>query len=97
MNNYGDKKRRPLVLVISWIAAFASLALVYAAARAMVSDVQSFRSCSVNDSGLSIVSCGKDAITFGDVLLGALLLLSILLSASLFTAAWRASRRRKRV
>lgn len=96
MNNYGDKKRSPFVIAISWVAAIASLALVYFATRAMISDILSFRSCSINDSGLSVVNCGKQAISFGDVLLAVLLLLSILLSVSLFTGAWRASRRRKR-
>lgn len=96
MNNYGDKKRSPFVIAIAWIAAVMSLSLVYFATRAMISDILSFRSCSVNDSGLTVVSCGKQAITLGDVLLGVLLLLSILLSISLFTGAWRASRRRKR-
>ncbi len=96
MNNYGDNKRKPVVIVLAWLAAIASLALVYAAANAMVSDILSFRSCNANSSGLTIVNCGKSAITMGDVLLALLLLLALALSVSLFTGAWRASRRRKK-
>lgn len=96
MNNYGDKKRSPFLIIVTWAGAIISLALVYVATRATINDILSFRSCSVNSSGLTIVNCGKQSITFSDVLLAALLFLAILLSLSLFTGAWRASRRRKR-
>lgn len=97
MNNYGEKKRKPLVIIASWTASLLSLVLVYGAASALVNALLSFRSCDKNDTGLSVVSCGKESITSGDALLIVLTILTVLLSLSLFTGAIRASRGKKRV
>jgi hypothetical protein len=96
MNNYGDKKRSPLLVTVSWVGSVLSLLLVYFAVTAVVNDILSFRSCSTNNTGLSVVNCGRTNIGIGDVVLGLLLILSVMLCVSLFTGAWRASRSRKR-
>ena len=96
MNNYGDKKRSPLVIALAWVASVVSLLLVYGAASAMVNALLGFRSCDSNSAGLRIITCGKQSVTMGDVLIGLLLLLTIALSVSLFTGAWRATKRRKK-
>jgi len=96
MNNYGDKRRSPAVIGIAWVASVLSLLLVYGAGSALVQVLLSFRSCNRNDTGLYVLNCGKQSITMGDLLLIILFVLTIILSISLFTGAWRATRRRKK-
>lgn len=87
------KRRSPLLLGGSWLASFASLGLLYGAARLVLADFAAFRSCSSNASGLVVESCGKRSLNMGDLLLLALFFMAAALVVALFTAAWRMTRR----
>lgn len=87
---------RPLWMVITtWVCSLLSTGLLYLAAIAVDADLASFRSCSANSSGLTISNCGKQSLNPGDLILIALLILSACLTVTLFTAAWRMTRRGK--
>ncbi len=89
-----SKRRSPGFIAGTWIAAVLSLGLLYAAGLAVSSDFAQFRSCSSNN-GLALHSCGKNSLNLGDLILIALFILAALLTVTLFTAAWRMSRRAK--
>ena len=76
-------------IVTTWVAAALSVGLLYAATRALLTDFASFRSCSANSSGLTIVNCGKSSLNFGDLVFMLMFVLAAALTVSLFTAAWR--------
>ena len=88
-------KRSPKFVAVCWVGSVLSLALLYVLAKAVIADAASFRSCSANDAGITVVNCGKASVNFGDVLLIGLFILSAALTVSLFTAAWRVSQRVK--
>ncbi len=87
-------KRSLKFVIFSWFMSFVSLGLLYAAGVAVYSIISSFRSCDANSSGLSISSCGKQALNFGDLVITGLFIACAALVVTLFTAAWRASLRR---
>jgi hypothetical protein len=76
-----------------WAASVGSLALVWLAARAVMSDFGSFRNCNGGTGILSVSSCGKQSLDLGDFIILGLFALSACLSFSLVTAAWRATRK----
>ena len=80
------------VLLGTWIGALLSIGLVLFAARALASDIGSFRSCNRNADVLHIVNCGKQAPNFGDLAVLAFFVLCCLLALSLCNAAWRMAR-----
>ncbi len=77
----------------AWLASLASLILVWLSSRAVMSDFGSFRSCSGGTGILTISSCGKHSLDFGDLVILGLFVLSAFFSFSLITAAWRATRK----
>lgn len=84
--------RSPLVILFFWLVSFASIGILYLITRVLMANFAAFRSCNSNN-GLAIVSCGKHSINMGDVLIIVLFLLSAALVVSLFTHAWRITRR----
>ena len=88
------KKRSAKFVAFSWFISFLSLGLLYAAGAAVYSILGSFRSCDTNSNGLSIASCGKHSMNFGDLVIFGLFIASAALAASLVTAAWRISLKR---
>lgn len=94
-DNNGKFAKRSLKFVIfSWFVSFLSLGLLYAAGTAVYSIFGSFRSCDANSTGLTIASCGKQALNFGDLVIVGLFIACAALVVTLFTAAWQASLRR---
>ncbi len=94
-DNKGKFAKKSLKFVIfSWLASLVSLGILYAAGAAVYSIFSSFRSCDANSAGLSIVSCGKQSLNFGDLVIVGLFIASAALVITLFTAAWQASLRR---
>lgn len=93
-NGQFAKRRSPLVIMGSWLASFASLGFVYLTGRMLMGNLAGFRSCNSNSNGLRIVSCGKDGINAGDLLLFLLVALSVALVFALLTASWRMTRRK---
>jgi hypothetical protein len=87
------KPRSTRFIAFVRVCSFLSLGLLYLAGSAVASDFASFRACSSNSSGLSIHSCGKQSLNVGDVALVLLFILSATMAVTLFTAAWRHSRR----
>ena len=85
-------QHRPLFIVGTWLASFASLGLLYGALRILSSDLGAFRSCNHN-TGLTAMSCGKASVNIGDIVLVGLFIASALLTLSLFTAGWRMLKR----
>jgi hypothetical protein len=96
-NQYKKSKapifQRPYFIGLTWLASFGSLGLLYVSAKVLSADIAGFRSCSDNAEGLVVVSCGKQGLNFGDLLLFLLFVACVTLTMSLFTAAWRMSRR----
>ncbi len=86
-------RHSPKFIVAAWVASFLSVGLLYAISRVFWSDLASFQSCNTNSSGLSIVSCGKQSPNFGDILIFLVFVMAAALTVSLFTAAWRFSRK----
>ena len=87
------RQHTPRAIVSIWLGSLLSLGLLYVAAVAMKSDLGSFRSCNSNSSGLTVSNCGKASLNLGDVVLIGLFVLSACLVVTLFTAAWRTTRR----
>ncbi len=81
-------------IIIAWVCSFLSLILLYLAGNAVTDSIAAFQSCNSNSTGLSIHNCGKQALNLGDIILFGLFTLSAALTVSLFTASWRATRRR---
>lgn len=97
-DNHGQFARRrgsPAQLLGFWAASLISLGLLYAILRVVMADFGAFRSCNGDTNILTITSCGKQSLNFGDFILLGLLGLSALFSFSLFTGAWRITRKGK--
>jgi hypothetical protein len=80
-------------IIFTWLCGFLSVGLLYLAARAVVSNFASLRSCDVNSSGLAVSSCGKAALNVTDIMMIGLFMLIAVLVVTLFTAAIRMTRR----
>ena len=78
-------------IVAAWVVSVASLGLLWAASRAVMTDLGSFRSCGTDSGILSLPSCGKHSLDMGDLIILGLFALSVCLSFSLMTIAWRAT------
>ena len=90
------KQRSASFIIAIWVGSVLSLLLLWAAASAFVADMWSLRSCNGNSGSLLVTNCGKQSLNPGDLMLFILLALSACLTVSLFTAAWRISRRKAR-
>jgi len=87
-------QRKPFkILVAWWASALFSLIVLWLAARAVMGDLGGFRGCNGDTPVGGIVSCGKQSLTLGDLILIGLFVLSVSFAASLTTAAWRATRK----
>jgi hypothetical protein len=87
-------QRKPMRVLAAWWGSSAfSLVVVWLAARAVMSDLGGFRSCSGDTQILTVDSCGKQSLNLGDMILLGLLALAAFMSFSLLTAAWRATKK----
>jgi hypothetical protein len=86
-------RRSTKFLIGIWTVAIASLSLVWLAARAVLADLGGFRSCSESTGILTVNSCGKHSLNFGDIVLIGLFTLTACFSISLLTGAWRVTRK----
>jgi hypothetical protein len=77
----------------AWIGAALSTLLLIPTGEALGSDIISFRSCSINSSGLFVDTCGKENVNSGDLVLVILFLGSLSIVICLITHAYRSSRR----
>ncbi|MEO8105051.1 MAG: hypothetical protein ABI602_01810 [Candidatus Saccharibacteria bacterium] len=89
------RHRSASVIIWSWAGALASLALVGPAYFMLSADLSGLRSCSVNNSGLTNSSCGKQSLNLGDFIIVILVLGVAVLAASAVTHAIRMTRRVK--
>jgi hypothetical protein len=89
----GPQRHSAGAIVAIWISSMLSVGLLYLAGSAVDADLGSFRSCSANNSGLTVTNCGKSGLSPGDLVLLLLLALCASLVVTLFTAAWRMTRR----
>lgn len=80
-------------IVSMWTASALSLGLLWLAARAVMADFGSFRSCNEGTGIVGIPGCGKQSLNIGDFVLLGLLALAACFSFSLLTGAWRATRK----
>jgi hypothetical protein len=80
-------------IICAWIGALISLILLIPTGAIVGSDVGSFRSCNVNDSGLHVNTCGKENLNAGDLLILLVFIGTLIVVLCLFTHAWRSSRR----
>ncbi len=87
------KRPSPVLLVLSWVGSLLSIGLLFVFGNAVISDFASFRSCNSNSAGISVAACGKQSLNVGDLMLLLLFALAAALVVTLFTAAWRLSRR----
>lgn len=101
MSNSAARYRRQYLhrsastIILSWLGALASLALVWPAVLMAAADLSGLRSCSVNNSGLTINSCGKQSLNIGDFIILILFISVAVLAVSAVTHAVRMSRRLK--
>ena len=70
-----------------------SFGILWLAGMAVSSDLASFRSCSSNNTGLYVRTCGKQGLNTSDIFLLILFILAGCMVVSLLTAAWRMIRR----
>jgi hypothetical protein len=95
-DSYGQyaKRQSPKRLFMTWAGALLSVGLLYFMGKIVVANFTSFRSCEANQSGLTIVACGRGSFSITDVALIGLFILSAALAVSSMTAALRTIRRR---
>lgn len=79
-------------ILLTWLAAFVSIGLIYLVLRLFASDLAAFRSCGHNDS-LKLNTCGKQGLNVADGLIFLLLVACVTLSIGLFSRAWNITRR----
>jgi hypothetical protein len=87
------KSRSPLLIISTIIGLILSVALLYFMGNVVKNDFSEFRSCGVNNNGITIVDCGKQSLNIGDVMLLVLFFLSAILVVTLCTATWQMVRR----
>lgn len=80
-------------LAFLWICSLLSIGLLFFTGNALTDSIAAFQSCDVNNTGLSVSSCGKTGLNVGDVIFLGLFIASAVLAVSLFTASWRKTRR----
>jgi hypothetical protein len=95
-DQYGQyaKRRSPLLIIATFLSGILSIGLLVIATKAVLANFAAYRSCEANNSGLVVVSCGKQGLTFTDIFLVILMVLAATLVVTLFTATWRMMRRR---
>jgi len=87
--------RSASVIIWSWVGALTSAALLWPAVLITAADLSGLRSCNVNNSGLTISSCGKQSLNIGDFIILILVVSVAILTFSAVTHAIRMSRRVK--
>jgi hypothetical protein len=87
------KRPNAAALISLWVVSLASILLLLPTGSVMSADAGSFRSCSANSTDLFIENCGKRGINGGDILVLFLFFGSLAVVVSLFTHAWRLTRR----
>lgn len=79
----------PVMVVSAIIGILLSIGLMYLMGTIISNDFSAFRSCSINNGGLTSMNCGKQALNSGDYILLTLGILSVALFITLCTAVWR--------
>lgn len=87
------KKSSLKYLILLWSCGLLSCVVLVLTATAFYRDMQSFRSCNINSTDLTISTCGKSSINFSDGLIFVMLVLSLLLVLSIFTHAYRKTKK----
>ena len=87
------KTRSPIMIVATLIGLCLSVGVLYLMGSIIKNDFSQFRSCGVNNNGLTVVDCGKHSLNSGDVMLLLLFFLSAVLVVTLCTATWQMVRR----
>ncbi|MBC7707897.1 hypothetical protein H7Y63_01605 [Polaromonas sp.] len=93
VNQYSYQRRPISTIMWSWLGVAFSLLLLVPAAGMVVADASSYRSCSINTSGLTVSACGKSAVDISDLVLLGIFLGSVLLVICAVTHALRMSRK----
>lgn len=75
------------LMTATFAGTIASAGLLYFVGKAFMTTLASFRSCSANDNGLRVVSCGKGSPNIGDFIMFALFALTACLVVTLATAS----------
>jgi len=83
------------VIIWSWVGALTSVVLLWPASLVLVADLSGLRSCNVNNTGLTIASCGKQSLNIGDFIILVLVVSVAILAFCAVTYAVRMSRRVK--
>lgn len=86
------RTRSPGFIIMTWVSAVLSVGLMLLVGNGFKADIAGFRPCSVNNSGLTLSTCGRQGINIGDLVFFGLFVLSACLVVTLFTAGWRMSR-----
>jgi hypothetical protein len=88
------RDRTPKRVAFSWIMAGLSTALLYVTGQAVLATTGSFRSCSVNNTGLFVRNCGKTSPGFGDVVIVVVFIAAAAMTVSTVTTALRITKRK---
>lgn len=93
-NGHGQFAKAPSKKMLSaaWVAAILSLGLLWASTTMVEASFGAFRSCSTNNV-LTVSNCGKQSLNLGDLILVGLFILAAALTLSLFTHAWRVTKK----
>lgn len=76
------------------LGALLCLLITYLIGKFLWNDLAAFRSCSHNDTGLAIQSCGKQRLNGGDVVVIGLFLVGIAITINVFGRIGQLLRRR---
>lgn len=93
INQYTLQRRSVSVILWSWSGFFVSVGIMVLAGAMVYADASAYRPCSINSSGLSIVSCGKRSVDVSDLIIAGLFIGAVLLVISALTHAVRMSRK----
>lgn len=88
------KPASPKKLAAYWSAAAVSAVILYGCGAAVMATMGSFRSCEANSAGLFVRNCGKLNLTPSDLVILVVFIAAAVLCVSLFTAAWRITKRK---
>ncbi|MDB5184617.1 MAG: hypothetical protein JWN38_425 [Candidatus Saccharibacteria bacterium] len=93
INQYSSNRKSPGVIIASWFGVAVCGFLLYVAGTLAIASLGAFRSCSVNNSGLAVNTCGKKSVDVSDLILLAIFAGVVILTVSALTHAIRITRR----
>ncbi len=89
MSTIKNKRPKKILGITSIILALIGIFLVFISGDFVYQDLAGFRPCSVNDTGLSVVSCGKSSLTPGDMVAIVIFIATVTMAFSFLFYSYR--------